>query len=194
MTSGATFRRKLNNLNLNKDYTMKIKFPFIEPKKLEKHSVPLTKVDEYLNALEVRHLVLAWDDSEIKEEEPSYTIGFLNKVIFNDTKKVKFSIIEPLPTTHDTVELEFDHIAMVDDDHCPKVFYNNGTRQNVGYLVGMIKDPARMTYDCVVRVPPFSEKKVDMVNMDGITYVEDIKLGIRFIEEECNQSKEAPNA
>jgi hypothetical protein len=173
---------------------MKIKFPFIEPKKLEKHSVPLTKVDEYLNALEVRHLVLAWDDSEIKEEEPSYAIGFLNKVTFNDPTRVKFSIIEPLPTTHDTVELQFDHIAMVDDEHCPKVFYNNGTRQSVGYLVGLIEDPVRMTYDCVVRVPPFSEKKVDMVNMDGITYVEDIKLGIRFTDENCEQSKEADHA
>jgi len=173
---------------------MKIKFPFIEPKKLEKHSVPLTKVDEYLNALEVRHLVVAWDDSKDENEEPDYALGFLNKVTHLDPKRVKFSVVEILPTTHETVELTYDHIAMVDDEHCPKVFYNNGTRQSVGYLVGMIEDPVRMTYDCVVRVPPFSEKKVDMVNMDGITYVEDIKLGIKFIEEECNQSKEAPNA
>lgn len=173
---------------------MKIKFPFIEPKKLEKHSVPLTKVDEYLNALEVRHLVLAWDDSEDENEEPKYELGFLSKVTHLDPKRVKFSIVEILPTTHETVELPYDHITMVDDEHCPKVFYNNGTRQSVGYLVGMIEDPVRMTYDCVVRVPPFAEKKVDMVNMDGITYVEDIKLGIKFIEEECNQSKEAPNA
>lgn len=173
---------------------MKIRFPFIEPKKLEKHSVPLTKVDEYLNALEVRHLVLAWDHSEIEKEEPSYSLGFLTKVTHLDPKRVKFSVVEILPTTHETVELTYDHIAMVDDEHCPKVFYNNGTRQNVGYLVGLIEDPARSTYDCVVRVPPFSEKKVDMVNMDGITYVEDIKLGIKFIEDDCNQSKEPDNA
>ena len=173
---------------------MKIKFPFIEPKKLEKHATPLNKVDEYLNALEVRHLVLAWDNSEIKEETPSYTLGFLRKVTHLDPTRVKFSIVEILPTTHETVELEYDRIAMVDDEHCPKVFYNNGTRQNVGYLVGMIEDPVRQTWDCVVRVPPFSEKKVDIVNMDGITYVEDIKLGIRFVEEDCNQNKESANA
>lgn len=173
---------------------MKIKFPFIEPKKLEKHSVPLTKVDEYLNALEVRHLVLAWDDSEDENEEPKYALGFLNKVTHLDPTRVKFSVVEILPTTHETVELQYDKVAMVDDDHCPKVFYNNGTRQNVGYLVGLIEDPVRMTYDCVVHVPPFSEKKVDMVNMDGITYVEDIKLGIKFTDENCDENKAVNNA
>lgn len=172
---------------------MKIKFPFIEPKKLEKHSVPLSKVDEYLNALEVHHLVLAWDRSEIEKEDPRYSLGFLTKVTHLDPTRVKFSIVEILPTTHETVELAYDCIAMVDDEHCPKVFYNNGTRQNVGYLVGLIEDPVRLTYDCVVRVPPFSEKKVDMVNMDGIAYVEDIKLGIKFIEDQCECDRTEAN-
>lgn len=173
---------------------MRIKFPKINPTKLERYATPLKTSDEFMNCLEVRHLVLAWDKDEFEKETPSYALGFLKRVTYSDPTSVKFTIDEPLCSTHEIVELNYDNVAKVDDDHCPKVFYNNGTRQSVGYLIGLIQDVARGTYDCVVKVPPFKESKVDIVNVDGITYVEDIKLGIKFIEEECNQSKEAPNA
>jgi hypothetical protein len=156
---------------------MMLKFPeSINTSKLAKHATELTTTDELLNALESRHLVVAWDDCN-PDEEPMKVWGFLNSVTYTDPKTHVCEVITELGAGY-LGHLKYQHVARVEDDDCPQVFYDNGTRKNVGHLVGLVEDSASDTYDCVVRVPPFNKPCVDMCNISGVCFVDDIKLGI----------------
>jgi len=156
---------------------MMLKFPeSINTSKLAKHATELTTTDELLNALESRHLVVAWDDCGA-DEEPIKVWGFLNSVTHTDPKTHVCEVITELGAGY-LGHLKYQHVARVEDDDCPQVFYNNGTRKNIGHLVGLIEDSVRDTYDCVIRVPPFNKPCVDMCNISGVCFVDDIKLGI----------------
>jgi hypothetical protein len=166
---------------------MMLKFPeSINTSKLAKHATELTTTDELLNALESRHLVVAWDDCN-PDEEPMKVWGFLNSVTYTDPKTHVCEVITELGAGY-LGPLKYQHVARVEDDDCPQVFYNNGTRKNVGHLVGLIGGSAFDTYDCVIRVPPFNKPCVDMCNVSGVCFVDDIKLGIerKPAEEEAN--------
>jgi hypothetical protein len=166
---------------------MMLKFPeSINTSKMAKHATELTTTDELLNALESRHLVVAWDDCN-PDEEPIKVWGFLNSVTYTDPKTHVCEVITELCAGY-LGKLKYQHVARVEDDDCPQVFYNNGTRKNVGHLVGLVEDSARDTYDCVVRVPPFNKPCVDMCNISGVCFVDDIKLGIerKPAEEKAN--------
>lgn len=161
---------------------MMLKFPeSINTSKLAKHAVELTTTDELLNALESRHLVVAWDDRK-PDEEPIKVWGFLNGVTYTDPHIHVCEIIAEVGSGF-MAKVNYQHVARVDDDDCPQVFFNNGTRKNIGNLVGLVKDTARDTYDCVIRVPPFNKPTVDMCNASGVCFIEDIKLGIELKKE-----------
>jgi hypothetical protein len=156
---------------------MMLKFPeSINTSKMAKHATELTTTDELLNALESRHLVVAWDDCN-PDEEPMKVWGFLNGVTYTDPKTYACEVITELGAGY-LGKLKYQHVARVEDDDCPQVFYNNGTRKNIGHLVGLIEGSASDTYDCVIRVPPFNKPCVDMCNISGVCFVDDIKLGI----------------
>lgn len=160
---------------------MMLKFPeSINTSKLAKRATELTTTDELLNALESRHLVVAWDDCN-PDEEPIKVWGFLNGVTYTDPST---HVCEVITELHHGVmaKLKYQHVARVEDDDCPQVFFNNGTRKNIGNLVGLIEDSVRNTYDCVIRVPPFNKPCVDMCNASGVCFVENIKLGIGIDE------------
>ena len=162
---------------------MMLKFPeSINTSKLAKHATELTTTDELLNALESRHLVVAWDDCK-PDEEPLKVWGFLNGVTYTDPRTHVCEIITELGAGY-LGKLKYQHVARVDDDDCPQVFYNNGTRKNIGNLVGLIENPANETYDCVIRVPPFNKPCVDMCKPSGVCFIDDIKLGIELTKKE----------
>lgn len=160
---------------------MMLKFPeSINISKLAKRATELTTTDELLNALESRHLVVAWDDCN-PDEEPLKVWGFLNGVTYTDPNTHVCEVITEL-SNGVMAKLKYQHVARVEDDDCPQVFFNNGTRKNIGNLVGLIEDSVRDTYDCVIRVPPFNKPCVDMCNASGVCFVENIKLGIAIDE------------
>lgn len=164
---------------------MMLKFPeSINTSKLAKRATELTTTDELLNALESRHLVVAWDDCK-PDEEPLKVWGFLNGVTYTDPHTHVCEILTEVGAGC-MCKINYQHVARVDDDDCPQVFYNNGTRKNIGNLVGLIEDPEHETYDCVIRVPPFNKPTVDMCNASGVCFIDDIKLGIELKKETDN--------
>lgn len=164
---------------------MMLKFPeSINTSKMAKHAKELTTTDELLNALESRHLVVAWDDCK-PDEEPFKVWGFLNGVTYTDPSTYVCEVLTEVSGGL-MAKLKYQHVARVDDDDCPQVFYNNGTRKNIGNLVGLIEDSEHDTYDCIIRVPPFNKPCVDMCKTSGVCFIDDIKLGIEVKKETDN--------
>jgi hypothetical protein len=135
-----------------------------------------------LKLLETNHLVVAWDNTD-GDETPFYYLGFLSKVAYkSDVKgstKPVYTIQECYDGNNNHIgELEFDNIAPVDDKSCPKVFYNNGKSQSVGYLIGLRKTGLD-GQDCNILVPPFDKKFLVTVTQGNVTFTENIKLGLQ---------------
>jgi len=160
---------------------MIIQVPNINANNLAKHA-PVDSVmttELAIKLLETNHLVVAWDDTK-EDETPLYCWGFLSKVEFRSADargpKPSYTIQLCGDNTH-VVDLSFDNIAPVDDKSCPKVFYNNGKSQSVGYLVGL--HPCGIDdQECIILVPPFDKKLVVTVPQEKVTFTDYIKLGL----------------
>lgn len=160
---------------------MIIQVPNINANNLAKHA-PVDSVmttELALKFLETNHLVVAWDDTK-EDETPFYYWGFLSKVTFKstDTRDPKPSYTIQLcgDNTH-VAELSFDNIAPVYDKFCPKVFYNDGKSQSVGYLVGL-RPFGIDNQECIILVPPFDKKLVVTVPQEKVVFTDYIKLGL----------------
>lgn len=154
---------------------IKINFPKnITAKSLYKNATRYT-TDEELNALTDGRLVVAWDIPK-NEDSPIMFYGFLKEILFSSDGSVKYRV--SCPTCGDT--FRFDTVKVVEELACPKVYYNDGSLQGVGTLVG-IKEfgkNADQRIDCRIRVAPWSETVYRTVGVDQLTFVENIPLGI----------------
>lgn len=160
---------------------MIIQVPNINANNLAKHA-PVDSVmttELALKLLETNHLVVAWDDTKA-DETPFYYWGFLSKVAFKSADvrgpKPSYTIQLCGDNTH-VAELSFDNIAPVDDKSCPKVFYNDGKSQSVGYLIGL-RPCGIDNQECIILVPPFDKKLVVTVPQEKVTFTDYIKLGL----------------
>ena len=173
---------------------MIIQVPNINANILAKHA-PVDSVmtaELALKLLESNHLVVAWDDHK-EDETPFYRWGFLTKVRFTsaDERGVKPSYgIQVCDDNMNIFDLSYDHIAPVDDKACPKVFYNDGKSQSVGYLIGL-RPSGIDNQDCIILVPPFDKKLLVTVPQSKVTFTDNIKLGLSLALREQNEVKEA---
>ena len=160
---------------------MIIQVPNINANNLAKHApVDSAMTTELaLNLLDTNHLVVAWDNTK-EDETPFYYWGFLSKVTFKASAHVSpnpsYTIQLCGDSTHVT-ELSFDNIAPVDDKSCPKVFYNDGKSQSVGYLIGL-RPSGIDNQECIILVPPFDKKLLVSVPQEKVVFTDYIKLGL----------------
>lgn len=163
---------------------MIIHFPNMNANTLAKHAprdFSMT-TERALQILETNHLVVAWDNTD-GDETPFYYWGFLSKVAYKSADKGGVKTVFTIQECYDgnsnhIGELEFDNIAPVDDKSCPKVFYNDGKSQSVGYLIGLRKSGLD-SQDCIILVPPFDKKLVVTVPQEKVTFTDYIKLGLQ---------------
>ena len=166
---------------------MIIQVPNINANTLAKHTPVDSVVDTELalKLLESNHLVVAWDNTK-EDETPFYYWGFLCKVEFRSADKhgtdTLYRILQCSNDAH-VSGLNFDNIAPVDDKHCPKVFYNDGKSQSVGYLIGLRPNGVD-NFDCIILVPPFDKKLLMTVPQDKVTFTDNIKLGLSLAARE----------
>lgn len=160
---------------------MIIQVPNINANNLAKHA-PVDSVmttELALKLLESNHLVVAWDNTN-EDETPFYYCGFLTKVEFKSAGKRGASpsyTIQLCSDSSHVADLSFDNIAPVDDKACPKVFYNDGKSQSVGYLVGL-RPCGIDNQECNILVPPFDKKLIMTVPQEKVTFTDYIKLGL----------------
>lgn len=160
---------------------MIIQVPNINANTLAKHaSLDTAMTTELaLKLLESNHLVVAWDNTK-EDETPFYYWGFLTKVEYKSEDKRGTSVsyrIQVCFNDEHIHNLSFDNIAPVDDKACPKVFYNDGKSQSVGYLVGL-RPSGIDNQECIILVPPFDKKLVMSVPQEKVTFTDHIKLGM----------------
>lgn len=160
---------------------MIIQVPNMNANNLAKHAPvdSVTTTELALKLLETNHLVVAWDNTK-EDETPFYYWGFLSKVRFTsaDERGVKSSyVIQVCDDSNHVYDLSFDHIAPVDDKSCPKVFYNDGKSQSVGYLIGLRPSDID-NQDCIILVPPFDKKMLMTVPQSKVVFTDYIKLGL----------------
>lgn len=176
---------------------MIIQVPNINANTLAKHA-PVDSVmttELALKLLDSNHLVVAWDDHK-EDETPFYHWGFLSKVRFTsaDEHGVKPSyVIQLCDDNMHVYDLSYDHIAPVDDKACPKVFYNDGKSQSVGYLIGL-RPSGLDNQDCIILVPPFDKKLLMTVPQSKVTFTDYIKLGLSLaLRTHSDEAKEDKN-
>lgn len=157
---------------------IKLNFPKnITANSLCKAATKYTTLEE-LNALADGRLVVAWD-TPTNEDSPIRFYGFLKEILFSSDGSVKYRVF--CPACADT--FRFDTVKVVQELACPKVYYNDGALQGVGTLVGIKEESvpgknADSHIGCRVRVAPWSETVYRTVEVDQLTFVENIPLGI----------------
>ena len=134
---------------------------------------------EVMTAIEQHHLVLAWDGEDEDGVPSSLHVGALVGVQYRGSE-VKYEVDWCL-CCGEISRGNFEHIAIIPDKECPKVFVNDSRSQNVGLLVGLNRvdedDSSKDVF--IVRVPPFVEGYVvKQVGADRLCLLKDIKLGI----------------
>lgn len=125
-------------------------------------------------------LVAVWDKTSLDDDlrPANFAFGFLVGFSF-DGNETKYRVLRVNTCSDDSFVCEYDFAAALNEDCCPKVFYNNGTLQSVGYLVGAIEEPNTKGYDCVVRIAPFrTERRYANCKASRMVEVCDIKLGL----------------
>lgn len=162
---------------------IKLNFPKnITAKSLYKDAAHYTTAEE-LNALVDGRLVVAWD-TPTNEDSPFRYYGFLEEIRFSSDGSVKYRVF--CPACGDT--FRFDTVKVVQELACPKVYYNDGSLQGVGTLVGIKESSLGKNSDqhieCRVRVAPWSETIYRTVGLDQLTFVENIPLGLTEKDDE----------
>ena len=97
-------------------------------------------------------LVAVWDKANLDEDlrPDCFAFGFLLGFSF-DGNEPKYKVLRVNTCSDDSFPCEYDFAAPLYEECCPKVFYNNGTSQSVGYLVGAVSNENTQDYDCTVR-------------------------------------------
>lgn len=125
-------------------------------------------------------LVAVWDKASLDEDlrPANFAFGFLVGFSF-DGDNTKYRVLRVNTCSDGSFVCEYDYAAPLNEECCPKVFYNNGQLQSVGYLVGAVPDPNTQDYDCLIRTAPFHSER-HYANCKASTMVElcDIKLGL----------------
>ena len=125
-------------------------------------------------------LVAVWDKGSLDDDlrPTNFEFGFLVGVSY-DGNSVKYRVLRVNTVGDESFVCEYDFAAPLIDEFCPKVFYNNGTQQSVGYLVGASYNVNTQDYDCTIRVAPFrTEQRYVQCKASSIVEVCDIKLGL----------------
>lgn len=167
---------------------MNIQVPNINANNLAKHAPVDSSVDTELalKLLETSHLVVAWDDTQ-EDETPFYYCGYLSEVKYKSADSHHYKTLYTIQVcTGDSISgatLDFDNIAPVEDKSCPKVFYNDGKSQSVGYLIGLRK--RGIGEDCIILVPPFDEKLLMTVPQEKVVFTDNIKLGLESVSNDA---------
>ena len=123
--------------------------------------------------LVTKHILVAvWDDPA------NFAFGFLVGFSF-DGDSTKYRVLRVNTCSDDSFVCEYDFAAPLNEECCPKVFYNNGQLQSVGFLVGAVSNPNTQDYDCLIRTAPFhSERRYANCKASGMVELCDIKLGL----------------
>ena len=125
-------------------------------------------------------LVAVWDKVSLDDDLRPTTVdfGFLVGFSFNGDE-TKYRVQRVNTCNGNNFECEYDFAAPLNEDCCPKVFYNDGRLQSVGYLVGAVENPNTQDYDCCIRIAPFrTERRYANCKASSIVEVCDIKLGL----------------
>lgn len=166
---------------------MNIQVPNINAINLAKHA-PVDSVmttELALKLLENNHLVVAWDDTK-EDETPFYYCGFLSEVKYKSAETYGNKTLYTIQVcTGDSISgatLDFDNIAPVAGKYCPKVFYNDGKSQSVGYLIGL-RTRGLDGQDCIILVPPFDKNLLVTVPQERVVFTDNIKLGLASVND-----------
>lgn len=131
--------------------------------------------------LVTKHVLAAvWDKASLDEDlrPANFAFGFLVGFSF-DGDNTKYRVLRVNTCSDDSFVCEYDYAAPLNEECCPKVFYNNGQLQSVGYLVGAVSNPNTQDYDCLIRTAPFrSEHRYTNCKASGMVEVCDIVLGL----------------
>ena len=131
--------------------------------------------------LVTKHILVAvWDKASLDDDlrPANFAFGFLVGFSF-DGDSTKYRVLRVNTCSDDSFVCEYDFAAPLNEDCCPKVFYNNGQLQSVGYLVGAVSNENTQDYDCLIRTAPFhSEHRYANCKASGIVELCDIKLGL----------------
>lgn len=131
--------------------------------------------------LVTKHILVAvWDKASLDEDlrPVNFAFGFLVGFSF-DGANTKYRVLRVNTRSDDSFVCEYDYAAPLNEECCPKVFYNNGQLQSVGYLVGAAPNPNTQDYDCLIRTAPFrSERRYTNCKASGMVEVCDIELGL----------------
>lgn len=125
-------------------------------------------------------LVAVWDKASLDDDlrPANFAFGFLVGFSF-DGNETKYKVLRVNTCSDDSFVCEYDFAAALNEECCPKVFYNNGTLQSVGYLVGATEEPNTKDYDCFVRTAPFrTERRYTNCKASKMVELCDIKLGL----------------
>lgn len=125
-------------------------------------------------------LVAVWDKGSLDDDlrPASFDFGFLIGFSF-DGDSTKYRVLRVNTVGDESFVCEYDFAAPLNEECCPKVFYNNGQLQSVGYIVGAVSNPNTQDYDCLIRTAPFrSEHRYTNCKASGMVEVCDIKLGL----------------
>jgi len=125
-------------------------------------------------------LVAVWDKASLDDDlrPANFAFGFLVGFSF-DGNETKYKVLRINTCSDDSFVCEYDYAAPLNEECCPKVFYNNGTSQSVGYLVGAAEEPNTKDYDCTVRTAPFrTERRYTNCKASKMVELCDIKLGL----------------
>jgi len=125
-------------------------------------------------------LVAVWDKASLDDDlrPTDFAFGFLDGFSF-DGDSIKYRVLRVNTCSDDSFVCEYDYAAPLNEDCCPKVFYNNGTLQSVGYLVGAVSNQNTQDYDCLIRTAPFhTEHRYANCKASGMVELCDIKLGL----------------
>lgn len=125
-------------------------------------------------------LVAVWDKASLDDDlrPANFAFGFLVGFSF-DGNETKYKVLRINTYSDGSFVCEYDFAAALNEECCPRVFYNNGTLQSVGYLVGANEEPNTEDYDCVVRTAPFrTERRYTNCKASRMVEVCDIELGL----------------
>lgn len=155
--------------------TINIKLPtsFTNTRNIAKKSELVLEKSIIFDTLKENHLVVCFDAPK-DDSEPIYSLGFLKAANFT-ANDVKFEVAV-IGCNGRIFTATYDRIKYVPDFECPKVFFNNGTRQNIGRFIGLAESDAG--YDALVRVPPFDTYETDHCALEAMCFCSNIPLGV----------------
>ena len=155
--------------------TINIKLPasFTNTRKVAKQATPVLDKGIIFKAIEEHHLVVCYDEPQNEDYPPMYSIGFLKSARFT-SEGVRFEVF--VVGCGGMFTAEYERIKYVADCDCPKVFFKNGTRQNIGNIIGLTDNGEDSV--ALVRVPPFDQYSTDQCSVKEMVFTENIELGI----------------